>query len=105
MTEEVKNWLVDTLLSWADTFEDLTHEDGEDYMDAYYQIGNLAAKVEIKALTNNNRSLILFQLYQKFSNHSDEIDEVVLKWQDGGEVSKEEFEQEIVKIYNLVKDL
>lgn len=110
MTKKVEDWLVDTLLDWAETFVDTSLEPDERESGSYCYdvISDLAYRLMntyFNTLCDKERGDVLFHLYQKFSGHNEELDDVVMRWQLGGEVSKEEFEEEIVKIYNLTKDL
>jgi len=108
MTKKIEDWLVDTLMSWAETFVDTNQEPygvGDGSFDMLCDLAYRLMNTYFNTLCDKERGDVLFHLYQKFSGHNEELDDIVMRWQLGGEVSKEEFEEEIVKIYNLAKDL
>ena len=72
-----KQWVIDRLTDWRETFEDeALNEDEEDENEAgWKEIGILIDKFLVNKCTKKDYENILFHLYQKYYDIDDEIAE------------------------------
>lgn len=98
ISTDIKNWVIDSLNSWKDTFDqeypNMDEETIEDNNDSYNFIENLIGKLESNNVSEKDYEDILFNLKSNYYNELEDID-----------IDGETTIDEIVSLYNIINKI